>query len=81
MDHIWIKWKEWLIQNNNIKPLQASIGYLKSIQKIDKLIVGVTSANELSEIVQAFESDLDIEWPDFGSNDLRLINPSNWGTL
>jgi len=80
-DHIWIKWKEWLIQNNNIKPLQAAIGYLKSIKKIDKLIVGVTSVNELSEVVQAFESDIDFEWPDFGSNDLRLIDPSNWDML
>ena len=80
-DDIWIKWKEWLVQNENIKPLQAAIGYLKSIQKIDKLIVGVTSSKQLSEIMQALESEIDIDWPELGSDDSRLINPYNWNTL
>ncbi len=79
-ESIWYQWNQWLVKKN-LTPLQACIRYVKSISQIDKIIVGVDSVVQLSEIIEAFDDSLD-EFPDFEPViDNRLINPATWNLL
>lgn len=79
-ESIWDQWNHWLMKTN-LTPLQACIRYVNSISQIDKIIVGVDSVSQLSEIIEALGDSLD-EIPDFGSViDNRLINPATWRLL
>mgnify|MGYP003751447291 CR=1 FL=1 len=59
--------------------LEACLGHVRGLPWPSHVVVGVTSADELSEIVAAWESCtpglLDAS---FSSNDLELIDPRRW---
>lgn len=79
--NLWGLWHEKL-KVLGASPLVASLGYPLSLKQVDQVIVGVDSAAQLSEILQAAENA--IEGPDtsfMSSADLDLINPSNWNHL
>lgn len=74
-DHLR-QWDNWL-DINEITPLEACINFLKPYTEIDKIVVGVTNENELSEIINIFENN-NVLSRSFVTNDQQLINPSNW---
>lgn len=79
--NLWDLWHEKL-KVLGTSPLVASLGYPLSLKQVDQVIVGVDSAAQLSEILQAAENA--IKGPDTSfmtSADLDLINPSNWNHL
>ena len=48
----------------------------------DKIVVGVDNQNQLEHLVASFAKDVQIEsLPNLSNNDMKLINPSNWGKL
>lgn len=63
-----------------LSPLQAALGFLKSIKQIDCVLVGVAVCQELQEIIQAWEESM-FRLPDYGqyacSNEI-FLNPSLW---
>jgi aryl-alcohol dehydrogenase-like predicted oxidoreductase len=78
---LWGLWHERL-KVLGASPLVASLAYPLSLKQVDQVIVGVDSAAQLSEILQAASNT--IESPDtsfMNSADLDLINPSNWNNL
>jgi aryl-alcohol dehydrogenase-like predicted oxidoreductase len=75
--NIWNKWHSW-IEEKNINTLDACIGFVSSIDEIDRIIVGVDSLKHLEEIVQSYKLNQVSEFPDISSNDIDLINPSLW---
>jgi len=78
---LWDEWHEKL-KVLGVSPLAASLAYPLSLEQVDKVIVGVDSAVQLSEILQVVENAN--EGPDTSfmrSTDLDLINPSNWNHL
>jgi len=77
----WDQWQEKL-KVLGVSPLAASLAYPLSLEQVDRVIVGVDSAAQLSEILQAVENCN--QRPDTSfmqSIDLDLINPSNWNHL
>lgn len=79
--NLWDQWQHKL-KVSMISPLAASLAYPLSLKQVDQVIVGVDSALQLSEILQAAEDASD--GPDTSfmhSSDLDLINPSNWNHL
>lgn len=71
-------WDNWLAINN-FNALEACINFIKSYSVIDKIIIGVTSANELKEINKIYNKTEFIKPPDFLQiNSPSLINPSFW---
>jgi aryl-alcohol dehydrogenase-like predicted oxidoreductase len=68
--------EEWA-QKVGVSLLQAAIQFPLSIDGIDKVVVGVDTEWQLEEIVSA-SSRLDLDYPDFQTTDLELINPVNW---
>jgi len=79
--NLWDRWHEEL-NVQGVSPLAASLAYPLSLEQVDRVIVGVDSAKQLSEILESAESAN--QGPDTSfmrSTDLDLINPSKWGHL
>ena len=72
--------KKWIdfYQENKISALEASLQFIFQIQEVDKIIVGVESKHQLSEIVRAIKNPLIIEFNDLETDDLGLISPIHW---
>ena len=78
--NVWRAWDRWLEQEG-FTPLQACLRYVSNLPQIDRVVVGVDTAAQLQQIVQAADGKLPIlpEFPDL--QDTRLINPASWNQL
>jgi len=79
--NLWDQWNDKL-KTLGVSPIAACLAYPLSLKQVDQVIVGVDSAAQLLEILQAAENAS--EGPDTSfmrSTDLDLINPSNWNHL
>jgi len=60
--------------------LEYCIAFAKSsLFEGSSLVIGVTSRKELSDILEAFSKDIQLEnWKNFACDDLELIDPRKW---
>ena len=65
---------------NNISKLQACIQYILGIAEVDKVIIGVNNLRQLKQIVKNFKKpSRHINFSqNFGSSNLKLIDPRKW---
>lgn len=66
-----------------ISPIQVALSFVQSLARVDQLVVGITSASELAEIVNASQLNESANWHGVSSSvepstDLNLIDPRNW---
>lgn len=78
--NIWHAWDKWLEQEG-LTPLQACLRYVTNLPQIDRVVVGVDTALQLQQIIEAADGKLPTmpEFPDL--QDTRLINPASWNEL
>lgn len=64
----------------SLTPLKAALLFIKQIEAVDHIVVGVTSLEELMQIVQAYEFKLDspIDFSFAAVNNEKFTNPLNW---
>ncbi|TAL61135.1 MAG: aldo/keto reductase, partial [Legionella sp.] len=74
---LWEQWHTWLEQQA-LTPIEACIGFVQSQTEIDKVIVGVESDRQMRQILGAAKINREITYPSFETEDLQLLNPSNW---
>ena len=78
--NVWRSWDGWLEQEG-FTPLQACLRYVMNLPHIDRVVVGVDTAAQLEQIVQASDGKLPT-MPEFPNlQDARLINPASWNQL
>lgn len=77
---LWKIWHEWL-DDNKITALEATLRYALSIVEVSKVIVGVDTKDQLEQIVVASKGILPKIPLDLCTNDVNLLNPSNWKKL
>ena len=77
---LWKIWHEWL-NDNQITALEATIRYAISMPEISKVLVGVDNKDQLKEIIIASNGILPNIPTELHTNDINLLNPSNWGRL
>ena len=77
---LWKIWHEWL-NDNQITALEAAVRYAVSIPEISKVLVGVDTRDQLKEILVASNGFLPNIPSELHTNDVNLLNPSNWGRL
>lgn len=77
---LWTKWDEWLL-GNKLTPLEACIRHALSMPQIEKVVVGVDSANQLQEIVTAADGNLPTIPSDIFCADEKLLSPHLWNQL
>lgn len=77
---LWRIWDDWLLERN-FNPLEGCISFIKSVEGIDKVIVGVDSERHLKEIlgIPSYPPGLFPCWPK--KIDLRIINPTSWSQI
>lgn len=74
---LWEAWHRWL-KENTISPLGACLGFALAHDGIQRVVVGVDSVKQLTEIAGS-DISLDVLPPDaLSSQDLDLINPVRW---
>lgn len=79
-NNIWSEWSGWL-EETELTPLQACLGYVLGIAEIDKVVVGIDSAEQLKEILAASHFRLP-NLPNWQQPiDTDLINPGRWSQL
>jgi aryl-alcohol dehydrogenase-like predicted oxidoreductase len=76
----WQLWDGWLAQKK-INALQAALVFALDNDLIDKVIVGVDSCHQLTEIIHATDTLIDNFPEELIITDEQLINPSNWNHL
>lgn len=61
------------------QPLELCMSFIAGLPWVDEVVLGVTSVNELNELVRNLESPLcRDDWSDFASRDSWLIDPRRW---
>ncbi|HEY2836262.1 MAG TPA: hypothetical protein VGI89_06810, partial [Rhizomicrobium sp.] len=67
------------LRETNVSPLAAALGFVLARPEIAFGLVGVTSADELQDIIAASRTLLpDLDWPSFALADERVLTPSLW---
>jgi aryl-alcohol dehydrogenase-like predicted oxidoreductase len=77
---LWQRWHAWL-GAARLSPLQGALLYLSPLARIDRIVVGVDSSEQLEQILAAAANLSEVEIPDIASQDPALVNPSSWNKL
>ncbi len=68
-----------MIAEGRSDPLQAALGFALSRQEADVVMVGVTTAAELSAVVAAAASPPpDLDWDEMAIDDLVALDQNRW---
>ncbi len=71
------KWDTWL-KRNDISGLKAALSFALSENLVDKIVIGVDSNDQLTEVISASEI-CTLDFPqNLSTTDERLLNPSLW---
>jgi len=76
-DSLWESWHRYL-KEEDITAIEASLGYVMSDSRIDKLVIGVDCIAHLQQIINLSKEKLEKIPNIFSSKDQKLINPSMW---
>lgn len=77
---LWQRWYGWLA-DHDVSAVQAALAFPLSFSEIDRVVVGVDSVSQLTELIDVANSALLTDLPDLHSEDENLINPSCWPKL
>lgn len=78
---LWSSWHKFL-EVESISPLEACLLFLKSYEKLDKIIVGVENQNQLAMILKAYLNSKKLVFPtELYATDKDLIHPSRWNLI
>lgn len=77
---IWRVWDDYL-RDSGMTAVQACLRHLFNTPNVDKVIVGITSVEELQEVLNALDGQLPPLPNKLLLDDVRLLNPSNWQYL
>ena len=69
---------DYLVDTQNISPMEYAINYVIAYSKIDKVIVGVDNGRQLLELLSACDIEFEQELNSLVIDDLGLIDPSRW---
>ena len=72
------RWKAYVAEHG-LDATRACLGLVRSLTWADGVVVGVVSAEQLQEIIEAWYGPLDTkDWSDFASLDDELVDPRRW---
>jgi len=65
-----------MVREKEYSLLEYALNFALNTQELDKILVGVDSVNQLTDIVNAFKPDVDLK--SFKIDDINLLNPNLW---
>ena len=68
------------LSENSLSKIQAALMFANGQKNIDKIIIGITSINELREIIDAVTYSLKMknDWSSFAYDNPKYLNPALW---
>lgn len=70
-------WDRW-VKSSGFTPSQACLSFIDQIPGIDRVVIGVESVEQISEVNVAYPRITVGEFPKINNPSERLINPSTW---
>lgn len=77
---LWARWDNWLAQTGT-SALTACLAFALSHPEIDRLVIGVDTAQQFDEIMSSARHSMPVPPAHLACEDLELINPSLWTPL
>ena len=78
-DHPDVRAFHRFCEEHGADPLAACLSFTRSLPWAGPVVVGVTSAAELSQIADAWAAEpIDVDWADLASDDIDLVDPRRW---
>jgi aryl-alcohol dehydrogenase-like predicted oxidoreductase len=74
---LWRRWHDWL-RETQLAPVQACLGFVLSQPEIARVVIGVDTLTQLTEILRAVDAPCALPPPELMSADPGLIDPSRW---
>ena len=74
-NELFQKWDS-MVAGKNV--LEACFSFIKSVHGISRVVVGVESQAQLSQLLFAWNKAAPMATPQFSCEDEALVNPSNW---
>jgi aryl-alcohol dehydrogenase-like predicted oxidoreductase len=71
------RWDDWL-DEIGCTPLEACLSFINSIDGVDRVVIGVTSEEELKQIFLAKDVELQLPAPFPILSEIDILNPSTW---
>jgi aryl-alcohol dehydrogenase-like predicted oxidoreductase len=75
--NLFDRWLEWC-GTHEISPLVAALAFARNLPGVERLVVGVDSAEQLREVIVASAAQVPQQPEDLGCEDRDLIEPSRW---
>lgn len=67
------------LKKHGLDKVDGALNYIKRVDSIDALVIGVENKSQLSKIVNSLKKSLtEIEYDEFAISDADIINPSKW---
>lgn len=67
------------LERHGLTPVRAAVAFLRSVNEVDVGLVGVTSVEQLEEILEAFEAPLpEVPFATLACSEPALLNPYLW---
>jgi len=70
------RWRDWCAETGQT-PVAACLGHVLALPQVDRAVIGVTNAQELSQALAVAPAAYEIP-DDLRTNDPVLLNPSRW---
>lgn len=67
-----------LLRTKNVTITQAAISFVKQINELDYILVGVNTKNQLMDNIKAFRKEVMIDFSEFAIENKDILNPSKW---
>ena len=59
-------------------PLEAALGFIKSIPEVAVALIGINSSAHLRECIESYDRGGPLDLAGFGCDDMQLIDPRQW---
>ena len=67
------------ITASNLNMIDACLGFVKSVDFISRIIIGVNSVSQLNEICKSFKKDCsNLDYSKYSFHNENVLNPSRW---
>jgi aryl-alcohol dehydrogenase-like predicted oxidoreductase len=74
---LWKTWHDWLAEHR-LEPLDGALGFALANPAIDRVVVGVELASQLTAIISASRHQAPPAPESLATEDESLVNPSKW---
>jgi aryl-alcohol dehydrogenase-like predicted oxidoreductase len=79
-DSIWNTWHTWLA-DSMLTPIEACLGFLMQYSAIERIVVGIESAAQLSQALSVSVQRREVPPLELSTESLDLIDPSRWSSM